>query len=217
MLEDGLSYPFRGEWVGRLIIGGVLSFFSVLLVPVIFVNGYLYRVIAQTVTAGDDTPPEFNQWGELAIKGIGVTVIAVVYAFVPLVLYTFVTSTLAVGASVGGDAGGILGAVSAVTGLLAIPVVIVVYYLIPAAIANYASAGALEAAFDIRAIIDVAFTTEYLVAVLLPIVVAVILWVLTFILLITIIGAILIPFVQFYGQVVVFRMFGVAYREVAGV
>ena len=93
MLEDGLSYPFRGEWVGRLIIGGVLSFFSVLLIPVIFVNGYLYRVIAQTVTAGDDTPPEFNQWGELAIKGVGVTVIAVVYAFVPLVLYTFVAST----------------------------------------------------------------------------------------------------------------------------
>jgi branched-chain amino acid transport system permease protein len=33
MLEDGLSYPIRGDWIGRIVIGGILGLLSVLLLP----------------------------------------------------------------------------------------------------------------------------------------------------------------------------------------
>jgi len=41
-----------------------------------------------------------------------------------------------------------------------------------------------------------------------PIVVAVITWIATAVLAVTVVGLLLVPFVQFYGQVAVFRMFG---------
>ena len=49
-----------------------------------------------------------------------------------------------------------------------------------------------------------------------PLVVAVLLWIATSILALTGIGLLLVPFVQFYGQLAVFRMFGSAFRTVSG-
>jgi len=69
MLEDGLSYPIRGDWIGRIIIiGGVLGFLSVLLLPAFVIVGYLVRVLEQTID-GEDVPPEFDDWGDLLMKG----------------------------------------------------------------------------------------------------------------------------------------------------
>lgn len=215
MLEDGLSYPIRGEWVGRIIIGGVLSFFSFLLVPLIPLNGYLVSVLEQTV-GGDETPPEFTDWGDLFVRGIGAFVIVLAYAIVPLFLYGIVTSMfIGAGALIGGDSGGLLAGFGLLSMLLLIPVLLFIYYLIPAALSNYAVEGNVGAGFDFGTISNVVFTGEYLVAVLLPIVVAIILWVATFVLAITVIGVIFLPFLQFYGQVAVFRMFGQAFHEVS--
>jgi hypothetical protein len=47
-----------------------------------------------------------------------------------------------------------------------------------------------------------------------PIVVAVITWIATAVLAVTVVGLLLVPFVQFYGQVAVFRMFGSAFASV---
>jgi hypothetical protein len=48
-----------------------------------------------------------------------------------------------------------------------------------------------------------------------PIVVAIVLWMISILLTITIVGLLLLPFLQFYGQVAVFRMFGVAFGTVS--
>lgn len=53
MLEDGLSYPVRGDWVGRILIGGGLVLLSVLLFPAILLTGYWIQVLEKTV-AGDE-------------------------------------------------------------------------------------------------------------------------------------------------------------------
>jgi len=45
MLEDGLSYPVRGDWIGRTIIGAVLGFLSFLVLPAVFLMGYFVRVL----------------------------------------------------------------------------------------------------------------------------------------------------------------------------
>lgn len=216
MLEDGLSYPVRGDWIGRIIIGGVLGFFAFLLLPVFVIQGYLFKVMEGTIN-GEDTPPEFTDWGELFTRGVGVTVIGVVYAFVPMLAYSVVAfSMLGVGGFVGGEAGGLLAGAGILAFLLLVPVLLFVYYVIPAAIANYASTGDLMAGFDFSKILDVVTTGEYLLAVLLPIVIGIVLVIAAFVLVMTFIGGLFIPFLEFYGQVAIFRMFGVAFRSVEG-
>lgn len=214
MLEDGLSYPFRGDWIGRIIIGGVLAFFSFLIFPAIFLSGYLYDVLQATIE-GEDAPPDFENWGEMFVHGIGVTVIGIAYSIVPVGLYFIVVTVfLGAGGAVGGEAGGILAGLGIVATILLIPVLLFVYYIIPAAIANYAHKEELKAGFEVSTIKTVVLSKEYLVAILLPIVIAIVLWIASIILAITIIGLLFFPFLQFYGEVAIFRMFGSAFNNV---
>lgn len=215
MLEDGLSYPARGDWIGRIAIGGLLLIFSVLLLPLFLVMGYLINVLKTTVN-GDSEPPAFEAWGDLFVKGIVGTVISFVYSIVPFLIFGGIAVVFTgLGGLVGGDGGGILAGIGFLTFLLAIPVVFLVYYMVPAALTNYAIEGKLGAAFEFGTLKPVLLSGEYLVAVLAPLVVAVLLWIVTGILSITIIGVVLVPFLQFYGQVAVFRMFGSAFKSVS--
>lgn len=216
MLEDGLGYPFRGEWVGRIVIGGALTLLSFLLLPILPVYGYLVRVLADTID-GAAEPPEWTDWGDLLVTGIASIVIVIAYAIVPLFVYGLVVfGLLGVGTAVGGHAGGYLAGMGVLSMLLLLPVIAFVYYLVPAALANYAQGGSFGAAFEFGTIASIVLSVDYLVAFLLPIVVAILLWIVTFLLMITFVGIVLIPFVQFYGQVAIFRMFGLAYRSVSG-
>ncbi|MFW6320392.1 MAG: DUF4013 domain-containing protein [Halohasta sp.] len=222
MFEDGLSYPARGDWLGRTIIGGLLAFFSFLLIPAFFVTGYLIRVLKTTVS-GAEKPPAFEDWGDLFIKGLVGTVIAIIYSVVPFVVFGTIGFVLfgiiGIGGGIGGDGGGLIAGLGGLTlvfvGLLFIPVVFLIYYMVPAALTNYAIEDDFGAAFDFSTIKPILLSGEYLVAVLLPLVVAVVLWIATSILAVTGIGLLLAPFLQFYGQVVVFRMFGTAFKNVS--
>ncbi|OYR85690.1 hypothetical protein DJ71_07370, partial [Halorubrum sp. E3] len=95
-----------------------------------------------------------------------------------------------------------------------VPVLFLIYYAVPAALSAYAARGEMSAAFDPDLLKPAVFSTEYLVAVLMPIVVAVVSWIATAVLAVTVVGLLLVPFVQFYGQVAVFRMFGAAFATV---
>lgn len=215
MLEDGLSYPVRGDWIGRVIIGGVLGFLSFLLIPAFALMGYLVRVLETTV-AGAEDPPEFEEWGDLLVKGVVATAIALAYTFVPLVVYlVFVFVVLGAGGAIGGDAGALVGSLGVLAALAFLPVLFLVYYAVPAALTAYAARDSAGAAFDVSILRPVLFSTEYLAAVLLPIVVTFVLWIATTVLAFTVVGIVLLPFLQFYGQVAIFRMFGTAFASVS--
>ncbi|NGM69739.1 DUF4013 domain-containing protein [Natronolimnobius sp. AArcel1] len=212
MLEDGLSYPVRGEWVGRTIIGSVLGFLSFLLIPVVFLMGYFVRVLETTV-AGANEPPAFEDWGELFIKGISAILIGLVYSLVPAILYVILVSVLlGTGGALGGD-GGVLAGLGFMSMLTFIPLMMFISYIVPAALTNYARTGDISAAFDIGVIKSVAFSVDYLVAMLLPIVVGVVVWVAAFVLAVTIIGLLFVPVLYFYMYVAIFRMFGSAFAK----
>jgi hypothetical protein len=214
MLEDGFSYPLRDDWIGRIVIGGVLGFLSVLVVPAFLIVGYLVRVLEGTI-GGDEVPPEFTDWGDLLMKGVIGTIIGIAYTVIPVVAYGVVIAVVAgTGGAVGGDAGALIGAVGVLLALAFIPVLFLVYYAVPAALSAYAARGELGAAFDPDLLKPALFSTEYLVAVLMPIVVAIVTWIATVVLAVTVVGLLLVPFVQFYGQVAVFRMFGTAFATV---
>lgn len=221
MLEDGLSYPVRGDWLGRTIIGGLLGIFSVLLIPGFFVTGYLIRVLETTVS-GVDEPPAFDDWEDLLIRGLVGTGITIIYSVVPSAVFGafgFVLfGLIGVGGGLGGNGGGIIAGFGTIAilllGLLSIPVMFLIYYMVPAALTNYAIEDEFGAAFDFATIKPILLSSEYLIAVLLPIVVGVLLWFATLFLIITGVGLLLVPFLQFYGQVAVFRMFGAAYKSI---
>jgi len=222
MFEDGMSYPVRGEWFGRTVIGGLLFLFSFLLIPAFFAMGYLINVLKTTV-GGAEEPPAFDDWGGLFMKGLVGTVISFVYSVVPFVVFGIIGFVLfgivGVAGGAGGNGGGIIAGLGVTAiillGVLFVPVVFLVYYMVPAALTNYAIEDELGAAFDFQTIKPILLSSEYLIAVLLPLVVAVFLWIATSILSITVIGLLLVPFLQFYGQVAIFRMFGTAFESVA--
>ncbi|QKY18030.1 DUF4013 domain-containing protein [Halorubrum sp. CBA1229] len=214
MLEDGLSYPIRGDWIGRIVIGGILGLLSVLVIPAFLIVGYLVRVLERTI-GGDEVPPEFTDWGELLTKGVIGTIITLAYTVIPVVVYAVVVGVVSgTGGAVGGDVGALVGVVGLLLALAFIPVLFLIYYAVPAALSAYAARGELSAAFDPELLKPALFSTEYLVAVLMPIVVAVVMWIATALLAVTVVGLLLVPFVQFYGQVAVFRMFGSAFASV---
>lgn len=213
MIEDGLSYPVRGDWVGRILIGGVLGLLSVFVIPAFAILGYLVRVLERTV-AGDDEPPEFDDWGDLFAKGVVATLIALAYSIVPVVAYGIVISAIAgVGSGIGGDVGALIGVTGALLALAFIPVLLFIYYAVPAALTAYAARGEVSAAFDAEILKPTLFSAEYLLAVLMPLLVSIGVFVVTVVLLVTVVGAVFVPFVQFYSQVAVFRMFGTAFAD----
>ena len=221
MIEDGLSYPMREDWVGRIVIGGVLGLLSVFVIPTFAVFGYLVRVLERTV-AGDDVPPAFDDWGDLLAKGVVAVLIALAYSIVPLVAYGVVVSVVVgIGSGIGGDLGALIGLTGALIGLTGallavafVPVLFFIYYAVPAALTAYAARGEVSAAFDVKLLKPTLFSAEYLLAVVMPLLISVGVFLVSVVLLVTIVGAVLVPFVQFYGQVAVFRMFGSAFAAV---
>jgi len=108
---------------------------------------------------------------------------------IPVVLYAVVVAVVGgTSGAIGGDAGAFIGVVGVLLALAFIPVLFLIYYAVPAALSAYAARGEIGAAFDLDLLKPVLFSTEYLVAVLMPIVVAVITWIATAVLAVTVVG-----------------------------
>jgi len=214
MLEDGLSYPMQGDsWIAQMLIGGVLLTFFFLLIPLLAFNGYLLRVIGTTVQ-GESEPPAWDDWGELIVDGIKFSIVGFVYSIVPMVVIFGIGGTLiGLGGAAGDSGGGIIAGFGLIAFLLLIPVLFLIYYIVPAALANMAVEGSLGAAFDFSLLKNVVLTSDYFIAVLMPIVVGIITNIISNVLAFTVIGLVLVPFVSYYGQVAVFRMFGTAFAN----
>lgn len=212
MLEEGLSYPFKGEnALGRFVIGAVLLFFSFLILPAIVYYGYLVRVLRDTAN-GLEEPPEFDDWGGMLVDGLKMIVITVVYGIVPFSIAFGVLLLGVVGGAAAGESGGGIVAGFGLLGFLVFFLAsLVLLYVLPAAVTNFAREDRVGAAFDFDTIGTVLTSSEYVVAWLLPLVVYMVVSVVTFLLIITFIGVLLLPFVSFYAAMAIFYMFGRAY------
>ncbi len=198
MLEEAIDYPRRGDgWLARIGIGGILYLLSFLIIPLFLIEGYLYRVLAGTVR-GDEQPPDWGDWLGLFVDGVKMFVVQIVYALVPVVLIVAGAMLTATGAMTA-DALEIVGWLVVALGFI---VSILVAYLIPAALANFARTGQLGAAFDVTTVRNAAFTGSYFWAIVLALILAIILGMIGSILMIILVGI----FVLFYAQVVVYYL-----------
>ena len=218
MLEDGLTYPIEGESaVARILIGGVLGFLSVLVIPAFALLGYSVWVLAGAAR-GETEPPAFEDWGRMIADGVKATLVALVYGIVPFVLVFVSIFVIAGGVGSGSDAAaGLLGGVGLLGMLVGFIAMVVLYYVIPAALTNMALEGSLGAAFDVGTIKRAVLSVDYLVAWLVPFVIVFVMNLVVFALAVTVVGLVVVPFVQFYVQVAVFYMFGAAFGKVVGV
>lgn len=211
MLSDALYYPSRGtDALMTVLIGGILSLLSFLLIPILFVFGYFLRVLNRSV-AGEDDPPIFDDWGDLGVKGLLAFVVTVAYYLVPAIAFVVLGGVGALTGSGDAAAAG-LGLAVVVAGLLFVALT----YVYPAALTNFARTGSAGDAFAFGDISSVVLSGEYLAAWLVGFVIFVggffVIGVLS---LIPLLGTVAGVFLNFYIQVAAYRVFGLAFRRAA--
>ncbi|WP_324662480.1 DUF4013 domain-containing protein [Haloarcula sediminis] len=209
MFEDAIEYPWRGEQrVETVVIGGVLTLLGILLVPILFVNGYHVRVIRQVCAGESEAPPVFDDWGALLVDGLVALLIGFAYLLVPVVFYLvswFAFFIPFLGGSLGGSAGdvfAVLGVIAVLAFMLvAFLVGLAAVYLLPAAVAAYAVTGEIGSAFSPSTIRSVGGNKAYLTGVVVAVAINFLAQLAGNVVVFTIIGIVLIPFITFYGNV----------------
>lgn len=220
MAVDSLRYPLRGsDWLKTIAIGGVLGILSAFIVPAILVSGYLIREM-RGVIGGETEPPKFGSWGDMFVEGVKAIVIGLIYAAVPFIMFLIAGGVFVLSAPF--QTGQMLSPASvnallnplgtAFAGLLAL----IVAYLLPAALANFSVHGSVRSGFEYGNISRLVLSGDYLFAWLIALAIGFVLGAISAGLNLTIVGAVLVPFLTFYTSMVVYYLYGNAYRKVIG-
>jgi hypothetical protein len=214
MLMEALEYPRRSEKVlETVLIGGVLTLLSFLLVPLVFLAGYLIRVLDRTAH-GDEEPPVFDDWRELGVDGLKALAVGIVYGLVPAVVVGVLVLISGLG-FMGGDAMATLGFLGLLVSFLAgIVLTLAVAYLAPAALANVAEHRTIGAGFDLAELKPVWTSATYatgwlwaLAVIFVGIVVAGVIG------MVPVLGQIAGAFVGFYAGVAAYSIIGRTWGE----
>ena len=217
MISESINYLRNGEdWVKTVLIGGVLGLLSILIIPTFLVIGYLLRVVRATMR-GDEEPPEFDEWGDMAVDGLKGFAIVFVYALVPAIIALVFGFAGLIGIIAGGgsDVAGAFGGIVTLLGLLvAFVLSIAAAYLIPAALANYAETDRMGAAFEFGELRPILVSGKYATAWLMAFVVLFAASIVVGILnVVPILGFVVGAFVTFYASVAAYYIIGKTWGE----
>jgi len=162
-MDIGKAFSFVFEdkdWVVKILIGiavvvagFVLSF---LLIPAILagmmLSGYALEITRRVIRGDADVLPAWDNWGQILVDGLMVTIITVVYALPIIVLVLCVgvpASLIADSSAVSLSAGEAFSVfASSSVGCFGLLWAIVMSLLLPAAIARFAAEGELASAFQ---------------------------------------------------------------------
>ncbi|QUH23187.1 DUF4013 domain-containing protein [Methanobacterium alkalithermotolerans] len=81
--SDAIQYP-SSDWK-KVIILGLLSIISFLIVPIFLAMGYIFRALKASI-AGSEELPEFDEWGDMLVDGLKVFVVQFVYFLIPAII-----------------------------------------------------------------------------------------------------------------------------------
>jgi len=183
MVGFGKAFKRPFEDITTLVIGIILA-----LIPIVnFLTLGFYLNCAATAKKKDFKLPKWDNWVDLFVKGLLMVVITILYCIPTLVVIAIgilsnagaITGVL--GAITTGDAQALATAVPtligvlAIWGILAVIVLIITMYLMPAAVVRYAATGKFGDAFSLGKIWKKAANAEYFVAWLVGIVYSVVL------------------------------------------
>lgn len=218
MISESISYLRNSdEAVKTVLVGGLLSIMSFLLIPAFVVSGYLVRVLRETMD-GNDKAPVFEDWGTLLIDGLKAFAIAFVYGLIPAVV-GFVLIGGGIVATFSGDAGALIGGTSIlIGGLLSLILGLAAWYVIPAATANFAETGRLSAGFDVGTLRPILLSGTYATGWLMALGVIVLGGIIVSVLsVVPVIGTLVGVFVSFYATVAAYYIIGHIWADLRSV
>lgn len=160
--EEAIKRPFQD--IKKLLIGSILA-----LIPIVnfMLSGYALKCAKGTLNK-DNSLPEWEDWGNLFIKGIVVVIIGFIY-FIPAgIVLIGGMGTIILGAVVKGtmDSATIMAAIG--SGGIVLLIVGILYLIasliVPIAIMRYVDKEDFGAAFSLGTILKKVFTGNYLVS-----------------------------------------------------
>lgn len=165
MLGEALAYPRNtDDWLTNVFLGGVMVIFSICLFPAFIVQGYIVRVL-RSAALDDETPPSFDEMGDLLVDGLKAYAISIGYMIIPVILFYVIGLAAAFSRNVG---------LLLLGWVIAIIPMFVVSYILPVALTVFALEDRVDDAFNLRRVTSAAFTSEYFVAVVLSLIVGVV-------------------------------------------
>ncbi len=205
-LVEFLKEPFQDkQWPAKIAIGGVV--FSV---PILSfcAMGYILNAARNALKKREERLlPEWSNWGKLFTDGILYCVIGTAYMLIPFLIFM-------IGMAIGGSCplGWIFGAF--VTFLAAVAS-LGAGFILPMAICSFAATGDFKSAFAWKTMQEKIKSTakDYAVTYLIALGLFMAGYIVSFVLGLIIIGWILMPFLFFYLNLVIMRMFTEVYPQ----
>jgi hypothetical protein len=186
-----------GQWLKKILIGGLLIVGSFLVIPVFFLMGYLLRILEEGLRESRQVP-DFDEWDTMFVRGLAGFGICIGYPLLSLPI--FLVGDLLPGAA---------GALFQFLGLMA---VVVGVYLIPAGLANYVRYNDFWAGFDTDFVLALAREGSYFQTWLVAALIGIVGGFLSNLLTVILVGF----FLQFYVNVVIFYLFGQGIAGITG-
>lgn len=190
-LEKAMRLPLVEGGIVKVIIGAILN-----IIPIVnfLCSGYFIEIMANAIREKHEMPA-WENWGDKFVKGLLSFVISVAYMLIPIILL------------LGGGISTFFLVLAVLTGL-------VMWFVLPMALARYAATGSTASAFEFNAVLSFikavfgAYIGVYLFSLVLFIG-------LTILAAIPVIGWILSMLGGFYIGCVLAFLFGEAYRKAA--
>lgn len=102
-MDAGRSFTWMFEqdgWIGKVLIGGLM--FLIPFVGWFFIAGYGVRTLAM-LCQGEERLPEWNDWGDLLVKGLVITLAGILYGIPGAILQALGLDLLGLLASLAGS------------------------------------------------------------------------------------------------------------------
>lgn len=146
MFIESIQYPFRDQkWLKKVLIGGILSILSFLIIPIFLVMGY-FVWISRFALDDRRTLPKFERWGDLLSDGLEATIIILAYPTLSTPIFLM---------------SGFVNSFETVLLLLGFIALLVSIYLLPLALCNYIRLSNLMRAFDTKDILTLGAEQAY--------------------------------------------------------
>jgi len=202
------TYMFDDEdWLVKILIGGVFTLLSGILIGIPFVLGYILEVIRRVARRDPELLPDWDDLGEKFVQGLVLLVILAIW-LIPLWILGCFQSAIMIPLAENQDFAGWVAALVSFTGCLSILWSVLVALLTPAIYTRYAVTGQFSSAFQFGEIWN--FTTKNFVNVLIAILLA---WVAGLIggfgVILCVIGVV---FTGFWSQLVMAHLYGQVYQ-----
>lgn len=156
-LDIGRSFTFTFDdqnWIVKVLIGGVVTLLSFLLIPLPILAGYYLAVVRNTAKGNDLPLPEWDDFGRYFSEGLQMILGALVY-FLPVIVIACgfgILIGVTAESSGGGDAEGAVGLFALCFQCLIFLLSLAIGIVLPAAILRFAATGRMASMFEFGAI-----------------------------------------------------------------